>query len=100
MDSGSNLPYAVWLGGALITVVAVPAQVENLSQLRSGSCHPRLLHRQLLEQQQLVSYEFNGFWKSMDTLAKKQELDYLLRKGNAPWATAGEGGRLPRNARA
>lgn len=39
----------------------------------------------LIKKQQLIGYEFDGFWKSMDTFKEKQELDDLLSKGNAPW---------------
>lgn len=35
---------------------------------------------------QLVAYKFNGFWKPMDTLRDKMELEDLWRAGNAPWA--------------
>lgn len=35
---------------------------------------------------QLVSYKYNGFWKPMDTLRDKIELEDLWRSGNAPWA--------------
>jgi glucose-1-phosphate cytidylyltransferase len=41
-------------------------------------------HR-LIKEQQLVGYEFDGFWKSMDTFKEKQELDDLFSKGDAPW---------------
>lgn len=35
---------------------------------------------------QLVAYKFNGFWKPMDTLRDKIELEELWRSGNLPWA--------------
>jgi glucose-1-phosphate cytidylyltransferase len=41
--------------------------------------------RRLIEQKDLVGYEYGGFWKSMDTFKEKQELDDLHSKGNAPW---------------
>lgn len=41
--------------------------------------------RRLIEQKQLMSYEYNGFWKAMDTFKDKQQLDELLRQGNPPW---------------
>ena len=41
--------------------------------------------RRLIEKRDLVGYEYNGFWKSMDTFKEKQELDDLCSKGNAPW---------------
>jgi glucose-1-phosphate cytidylyltransferase len=41
--------------------------------------------RRLIEAKDLVGYEYDGFWKSMDTFKEKQELDDLHSKGNAPW---------------
>jgi glucose-1-phosphate cytidylyltransferase len=41
--------------------------------------------RRLIEKQELMTYEYNGFWKAMDTFKDKQQLDELLRKGNPPW---------------
>jgi glucose-1-phosphate cytidylyltransferase len=41
--------------------------------------------RRLIEGRNLVGYEYDGFWKSMDTFKEKQELDDLCSKGNAPW---------------
>jgi glucose-1-phosphate cytidylyltransferase len=41
-------------------------------------------HR-LIEKQQLLAYEHNGFWKAMDTFKDKQQLDEMLAKGAPPW---------------
>jgi glucose-1-phosphate cytidylyltransferase len=41
--------------------------------------------QRLIKKQQLVSYEFNGFWASMDTFKDKQQLDELAANGQAPW---------------
>ena len=41
--------------------------------------------RRLIAEKHLVGYEYDGFWKSMDTFKEKQELDDLYSKGNAPW---------------
>jgi glucose-1-phosphate cytidylyltransferase len=41
--------------------------------------------RRLIEKKDLVGYEYDGFWKSMDTFKEKQELDDVHSKGNAPW---------------
>ena len=35
----------------------------------------------------LGAYEHDGFWKCMDTLKEKQELESLWYGGNAPWKT-------------
>jgi glucose-1-phosphate cytidylyltransferase len=41
--------------------------------------------QRLIKQQQLVAYEFNGFWAGMDTFKDKQRLDELYANGKAPW---------------
>jgi glucose-1-phosphate cytidylyltransferase len=41
-------------------------------------------HR-LMEKQQLLAYEHDGFWKAMDTFKDKQQLDELLARGTPPW---------------
>jgi len=42
-------------------------------------------HR-LIEQQQLVTYEHDGFWECMDTFKDKQQLDEMYARGDTPWA--------------
>lgn len=39
----------------------------------------------LAREGQLTAYQHNGFWKCMDTLRDKIELDNLWRSGKAPW---------------
>jgi glucose-1-phosphate cytidylyltransferase len=39
----------------------------------------------LVGERQLVGYEYNGFWKAMDTFKDKQQLDELLASGTPPW---------------
>jgi len=39
----------------------------------------------LAKDRQLVAFKFNGFWKSMDTIRDKKELESLWESGNAPW---------------
>ena len=51
--------------------------------------------RRLIEGRDLVGYEYNGFWKSMDTFKEKQELDDLYSKGNAPWQLWKRPGKAP-----
>ncbi|MEO6287397.1 MAG: glucose-1-phosphate cytidylyltransferase [Dyadobacter sp.] len=34
---------------------------------------------------QMIAYKHSGFWKPMDTLRDKQELESLWEAGNAPW---------------
>lgn len=39
----------------------------------------------LVEQEQLMAYEHNGFWQPMDTLRDKKYLEELWKMGKAPW---------------
>jgi glucose-1-phosphate cytidylyltransferase len=39
----------------------------------------------LIEEGQLVSQKYDGFWLSMDTFKDKQVLDELYARGEAPW---------------
>jgi glucose-1-phosphate cytidylyltransferase len=39
----------------------------------------------LINQRELVAYEYDGFWASLDTYKDKQRLDDLFSKNNACW---------------
>lgn len=39
----------------------------------------------LAKDRQLAAYKHSGFWKPMDTLREKNELEELYQKGKAPW---------------
>ncbi len=39
----------------------------------------------IIEKKQLVAYQYDGFWKCMDTFKDKQDFDELLNSGNYPW---------------
>ena len=41
-------------------------------------------HR-LINDKQLVSYEYDGFWQCMDTFKDKQEFDNMHDRGHTPW---------------
>lgn len=41
----------------------------------------------LAKDNQLAAYRHNGFWRPMDTLRDKNELEKLWEAGNAPWKT-------------
>ena len=33
----------------------------------------------------LVAYRHNGFWKCVDTLRDKNQLEEMIEQGNTPW---------------
>ncbi len=41
--------------------------------------------QRLINQCELVAYEYDGFWASLDTYKDKQRLDDLVSKNNASW---------------
>jgi glucose-1-phosphate cytidylyltransferase len=41
--------------------------------------------RRLIQEHQLLAYQYDGFWACLDTFKDKQQLDDLYAKGNAPW---------------
>ena len=57
-----------------------------------------LLHepfQRLLKAQQLVAFQYDGFWACMDTFKDKQVLDELYARGGAPWELWKGNGRGP-----
>lgn len=41
--------------------------------------------QRLIDERQLIGYQYDGFWASMDTFKDKQHLESLYAGGNAPW---------------
>ena len=41
--------------------------------------------QRLISERQLVAYEYDGFWSSLDTYKDKQRLDDLVSNNNASW---------------
>ena len=41
----------------------------------------------LAEQGELMAFKHRGYWKPMDTLREKRELEADLQNKNAPWAS-------------
>jgi glucose-1-phosphate cytidylyltransferase len=39
----------------------------------------------LIEQGELIAYQYDGFWEPMDTIKDKQRLDALADSGSPPW---------------
>ena len=42
--------------------------------------------QRLVDDDQLLAYEYDGFWQAMDTFKDRQGLEELYAAGNAPWA--------------
>jgi len=40
---------------------------------------------QLAKAEELFTFKHNGFWKCMDTIKDKNDLNELFSNGNTPW---------------
>ncbi|MDR2408823.1 MAG: glucose-1-phosphate cytidylyltransferase [Bacteroidales bacterium] len=71
-----------WINGGFFVL-----QPEVFNYITDGD--PTIFEREPLENlakdSQLQSYKHTGFWKSMDTLREKLELQELWNRENAPW---------------
>jgi glucose-1-phosphate cytidylyltransferase len=56
-----------------------------LSYLRRGEDLLSEPFQRLLARQQLLAYNYDGFWACMDTFKDKRQLDELCSAGRAPW---------------
>lgn len=70
-----------WINGGFFV-----CQPEVFSYIENDST---LLEKTPMEKMaldgQMMAYKHNGFWKPMDTLRDKQELEKLWESGTAPW---------------
>lgn len=53
--------------------------------MRDGEELVRQPFQRLIREQQLLAYNYDGFWASMDTFKDKQQFDELYSHGNPPW---------------
>jgi glucose-1-phosphate cytidylyltransferase len=58
---------------------------EIFEYMRDGEELVEQPFHRLLQQQQLVGYEYDGFWASMDTFKDRQQLERMYASGSAPW---------------
>ena len=46
--------------------------------------------QRLIDEDKLMAFKYEGFWRSMDTLKDRQTLEDMVEKGNVPWRVAPE----------
>jgi glucose-1-phosphate cytidylyltransferase len=59
---------------------------EIFDYIRDGEELVEQPFQRLIENQQLITAPYEGFWAPMDTLRERQELELLFARGQAPWA--------------
>jgi len=55
--------------------------------------------QRLIEERQLANFEYDGFWKAMDTFKDKQQFDDIYANGAGPWEIWRQPEALPRSWR-
>lgn len=73
-----------WINGGFFVC---EAKVFDYIQTGDETVLEREPLEQLARDDQLCAYHHNGFWKCMDTLRDKVELNRAWDSGNAPWKT-------------
>jgi glucose-1-phosphate cytidylyltransferase len=58
---------------------------EIFRNLRNGEELVLEPFQRLIQQKELMAYQYDGFYASMDTFKDKQQLDDLYLRGEAPW---------------
>lgn len=72
-----------WINGGFF--VLEPSVVDYIDN--DETVWERTPLQRLVADNQLTSYQHNGFWQAMDTLREKTHLEELWSSGNAPWKT-------------
>jgi glucose-1-phosphate cytidylyltransferase len=71
-----------WINGGFF--VCEPSVFEYIND-GDGTIFEQAPLQDLAKDGELYSYKHHGFWKCMDTLKDKQDLDKMLISGNAKW---------------
>ena len=62
---------------------------EIFDYLRDGEELVEEPFRRLIEDDQLLAFRHEGFWRPMDTLKDKEVLEDLVEQGRMPWRIDG-----------
>lgn len=70
----------IWINGGFFVL-----RKEIFQYLREGEELVQEPFHRLLKEEQLITYQYDGFWKSMDTFKDKQRFDDMHSSGKTPW---------------
>jgi glucose-1-phosphate cytidylyltransferase len=70
----------LWINGGFFIF-----RKEIFEYMREGEELVETPFRRLIEADQLMAFQHEGFWRPMDTLKDKQILEDLVEKGTMPW---------------
>jgi glucose-1-phosphate cytidylyltransferase len=69
----------LWINGGFFVF-----RREVFDYFQEGDDMPELLNH-LIEDRQLLAYEYDGFWVPMDTMKDRERLEGLIRTGGSVW---------------
>ncbi len=70
----------IWMNGGFFAF-----RNEIFDYIREGEELVLEPFQRLIKDEQLLAYQFDGFWVPMDTAKDKKRIDDLYNTGNAPW---------------
>jgi glucose-1-phosphate cytidylyltransferase len=82
----SNKESEVWINGGYFVF-----RKEIFQYIKEGEELVLEPFNRLIQERQLVGYKYEGFWRAMDTLRDRQQLEEMVEQGEIPWRP-GKGG--------
>ena len=70
----------IWINGGYFVL-----NTEIFDHLHKGEELVLEPFHRLIQQRQLMTYRYEGFWACLDTFKEKQRLEEMYSQGNAPW---------------
>jgi glucose-1-phosphate cytidylyltransferase len=58
---------------------------EIFNYMREGEELVLAPFKRLIDQDELLAYQYDGFWQAMDTFKDRQRLEQMYADGQAPW---------------
>jgi glucose-1-phosphate cytidylyltransferase len=82
----------IWINGGYFLL-----RPEIFDYMREGEELVEEPFARLIEDNMLMAYKYEGFWRSMDTLRDWQSLEDMVEKGDMPWNSRAMAERASRN---
>jgi glucose-1-phosphate cytidylyltransferase len=79
----------IWINGGFFVF-----RNDIFEYIREGEDLVEQPFRRLIEEEQLLAYQYEGFWAPMDTLKDKHNLEALVERGRPPWEVWESGSRV------
>jgi glucose-1-phosphate cytidylyltransferase len=75
----------IWINGGYFLL-----RKEIFDYMREGEELVIEPFKRLIQENKLMAYKHEGFWRSMDTLRDRQMLEDMVEQGKMPWRVSGD----------